>query len=177
MWSLIYWHRHLPRCIKQGPQNNLYASSSWTQPIHTYSGSCRHPHTCLACLSLALLEHCHLICSVIHHLSPRPFFSHSATDSCLPNRSAPRIVFLQYKYQKVTLYKLLMTSCFLKDKFGAPFHGIQLAPGYLSHPGYLSLQSNIQSCASASSTTTEYSQLKTISLRLNSACVVSSFSA
>ena len=121
MWSLIYWHRHLPRCIKQGPQNNLYASSSWTQPIHTYSGSCRHPHTCLACLSLALLEHCHLICSVIHHLSPRPFFSHSATDSCLPNRSAPRIVFLQYKYQKVTLYKLLMTSCFLKDKFGALF--------------------------------------------------------
>ena len=66
-----------------------------------------------------------------------------------------------------------MTSYFLKDKFGAPFHGIQLPPGYLSHPGYLSLWSNIQSYASASSTTTEYSQLKTISLLLNSACVVS----
>lgn len=136
-----------------------------------------HLCTCLVCLSLALLYHCHLICLVINHLSPRPFFSHSATDSCLPNLSAPRIVFLQYKYPKITLYKLLMTSYFLKDKFGTPFHGIQLAPGYLSYPGYLSLCSNIQSCASASSTTTEYSQFKTISMLLNSACVVSSFSA
>ena len=38
-------------------------------------------YTCLVCLSLAFLYHCHLICSVTNHLSPRLFFSHSATDS------------------------------------------------------------------------------------------------
>lgn len=157
MWSLIYWHRHLLHCIRQEPLNNLYArlhEHSLSTPIQQAVSI--HLCTCLVCLSLALLYHCHLICLVINHLSPRPFFSHSATDSSFPIICSQNCFPTTIQISKITLYKLLMTSYFLKDQIWVHFHGIQLAPGYLSYPGYLSLCGNIQSCASASSTTTEY---------------------